>query len=183
MKNFFPLIKEQALSVGVGIVAHDVIDRINILQATILAMHKAIDDLTLKPEFVIVDGNYFRHDVYPYRDRHRRGRTIVYHCCRIDRCQSHKRPAHARVITFNIPCMVLRSTKGMEPNSTLRRSDVTVCVISTDVRSICTLENNLEIAALLHADFESIRPVNDQFFDFVSTLISFRSTTSADFNW
>ena len=66
-EELFPLINEQALSVGVGIVEHDVIDRVNILQATVLAMHKAIDDLTLKPEFVIVDGNYFRHDVYPYQ--------------------------------------------------------------------------------------------------------------------
>jgi ribonuclease HII len=65
--ELFPMIKEQALSVGVGIVAHDVIDRVNILQATILAMHKAIDDLTLKPEFVIVDGNYFRHDEYRFK--------------------------------------------------------------------------------------------------------------------
>jgi ribonuclease HII len=66
-EELFPMIKEQALSVGVGIVAHDVIDRVNILQATILAMHKAIDALTLKPEFVIVDGNYFRHNEYPYK--------------------------------------------------------------------------------------------------------------------
>ncbi|HEY6953399.1 MAG TPA: ribonuclease HII [Bacteroidota bacterium] len=67
-EELFPLIKDQALCVGVGIVSHDVIDRINILQATILAMHKAIDDLTLKPDFVIVDGNSFRHDVYPFQN-------------------------------------------------------------------------------------------------------------------
>ena len=60
-EELFPLIKEQALSIGVGIIGHDVIDRINILQATILAMHKAIDDLSVKPEFVIVDGNSFRN--------------------------------------------------------------------------------------------------------------------------
>jgi ribonuclease HII len=67
-EELFPLIKEQSLSVGVGIVSHDVIDRVNILQATILAMHKAIDDLSLNPEFVIVDGNSFRHDLIPYQN-------------------------------------------------------------------------------------------------------------------
>jgi ribonuclease HII len=67
-EELFPLIKEQALSVGIGIVSHDVIDRINILQATILAMHKAIDDLLVKPEFVIIDGNSFRHESLKYEN-------------------------------------------------------------------------------------------------------------------
>ncbi len=67
-EELFPLIKRQALSVGVGIVSHDVIDRVNILQATILAMRKAIDDLTVRPEFVIVDGKSFRYDFLPYQN-------------------------------------------------------------------------------------------------------------------
>jgi ribonuclease HII len=67
-EELFPLIKEQAMAVGVGIVGHDIIDRINILQATILAMHKAIDELTIKPEFVITDGNSFRHEDLPYEN-------------------------------------------------------------------------------------------------------------------
>lgn len=67
-EELFPMIKEQALCVGVGIVNHEVIDRINILQATILAMHKAIDELAVKPDFIIVDGNSFRHDVYPFQN-------------------------------------------------------------------------------------------------------------------
>jgi ribonuclease HII len=66
--DLFVAIKEQALSVGVGIVSHDVIDRINILQATILAMHKAIDELRVKPDFIIVDGNSFRHDRYSFQN-------------------------------------------------------------------------------------------------------------------
>ena len=60
-------IREQALSVGIGIVSHGIIDEINILQATILAMHKAIDALILKPDFLIVDGNSFRHETVPFR--------------------------------------------------------------------------------------------------------------------
>ncbi|HTP12129.1 MAG TPA: ribonuclease HII, partial [Bacteroidota bacterium] len=53
--ELFPLIKAQALSVGVGVVSHEIIDRINILQATILAMHKAVDELNIKPDYLIVD--------------------------------------------------------------------------------------------------------------------------------
>lgn len=67
-EELFPLIKEQALSVGIGIVNHEVIDRINILRATILAMHKAIEELTVKPEFVIVDGNSFKHELIPFQN-------------------------------------------------------------------------------------------------------------------
>ncbi len=65
-EELFPLIKEQALAVGIGIVSHEIIDRINILQATILAMHKALDELTVRPDFLIVDGNTFRHETYRY---------------------------------------------------------------------------------------------------------------------
>ncbi len=61
-------IRKRALSVGVGIVSHVIIDRINILQATILAMHKAVDALNLKPDYLIVDGNSFRHESYPYQN-------------------------------------------------------------------------------------------------------------------
>jgi len=67
-EELFLRIKEQALSVGVGIVGHETIDRINILQATILAMHKAVDELNVKPDYLIVDGNSFRHETYPYQN-------------------------------------------------------------------------------------------------------------------
>ena len=52
-EELFTLIMEQALSVGVGIVDHEVIDRINILQATILAMRKSIENMNIQPEYVI----------------------------------------------------------------------------------------------------------------------------------
>lgn len=61
----FHQIKEQAVSVGIGIVGHDVIDRINILQASFLAMNKALEHLTVKPQQLLVDGNFFRHELYP----------------------------------------------------------------------------------------------------------------------
>ncbi len=53
-----------AVAWAVGIVTPEEIDRINILNASILAMHRALDQLTVRPEAVIVDGNRFR----PYGD-------------------------------------------------------------------------------------------------------------------
>jgi ribonuclease HII len=57
----------KALSVGVGIVYQDVIDRINIFQATMLAMHQALENLSVKPDFVIVDGPKFCHSAYRFQ--------------------------------------------------------------------------------------------------------------------
>ena len=55
-----PIIESQALAWAVARVEHDEIDKINILNASILAMHKAISKLSIKPEFIIVDGNRFK---------------------------------------------------------------------------------------------------------------------------
>lgn len=56
-----PIIEENALAFGVSFVWQDEIDKINILQASITAMHRAIDALKITPEFIIVDGNKFRN--------------------------------------------------------------------------------------------------------------------------
>ena len=58
------VVQRDALAWAVGVVTPEEIDRINILNASILAMHRALDQLTLRPQAVIVDGNRFR----PYRD-------------------------------------------------------------------------------------------------------------------
>jgi ribonuclease HII len=55
-----PLIELQALSFSVAHIQTDVIDNINILNASILAMHKAINTLSTIPNFIIVDGNRFK---------------------------------------------------------------------------------------------------------------------------
>lgn len=55
-----PIIIQQALAYAVGIVDNYEIDRINILNASFLAMHRAIDQLSLKPEFLLIDGNRFK---------------------------------------------------------------------------------------------------------------------------
>lgn len=56
-------IERDAISWAVGVVSPEEIDHINILNASILAMHRALDQLTVRPEAVIVDGNRFK----PYR--------------------------------------------------------------------------------------------------------------------
>jgi ribonuclease HII len=60
----YPIIKKEALAYGVGIVSHIEIDEINILNASFLAMHRAIDQLKVKPELLIIDGNRFN----PYKN-------------------------------------------------------------------------------------------------------------------
>ena len=58
-----PIIEEQALAFGVGVVTNQEIDEINILNASFLAMHRAVDRLKIKPEHLLIDGNRF--NVYP----------------------------------------------------------------------------------------------------------------------
>lgn len=54
----FKAIKEEAREIGIGVCDHKTIDRINILQASFLAMKKAIGALKKKPEFIMVDGKF-----------------------------------------------------------------------------------------------------------------------------
>ncbi len=54
------VIKRDAVAWAVGIVTPEEIDRINILNASFLAMHRALDQLDVRPEAVIVDGNRFK---------------------------------------------------------------------------------------------------------------------------
>lgn len=59
-----PIIEREALTWAVGIVTAQEIDEINILNASILAMHRALDGLNIVPGAIIVDGNRFK----PYGD-------------------------------------------------------------------------------------------------------------------
>lgn len=56
-RELFPIIKEQAIAYGIGLVDHKEIDQINILQATYLAMERAISQLSLQPDIALIDGN------------------------------------------------------------------------------------------------------------------------------
>ncbi|MBQ7511899.1 MAG: ribonuclease HII [Prevotella sp.] len=61
------IIIRDATAWAVGIVTPDEIDHINILNASILAMHRALDQLTVRPEAIIVDGNRFKpYQSLPY---------------------------------------------------------------------------------------------------------------------
>ena len=61
------VIEHDALAWAVGVVTPAEIDRINILNASILAMHRALDGLSVRPEAVIVDGNRFKpYNGLPY---------------------------------------------------------------------------------------------------------------------
>ncbi|WP_418514015.1 ribonuclease HII [Corallibacter sp.] len=55
-----PIIEKEALAFGVAHVFPETIDDINILNASILAMHEAIKNMRVNPEFIIVDGNKFK---------------------------------------------------------------------------------------------------------------------------
>ena len=57
-------IKADAIAWAVGVVSHTEIDEINILNASFLAMHRAIDQLIQKPELLLIDGNRFK----PYQE-------------------------------------------------------------------------------------------------------------------
>lgn len=57
------LVMKEALSYGIGVVTAAEIDEINILNASFLAMHRALDQLKLQPELLLIDGNRFN----PYK--------------------------------------------------------------------------------------------------------------------
>jgi ribonuclease HII len=67
-EELFLVISQQAMSIGVGIIGHEIIDRINILQATHLAMRKSLENLAIKPDYVLVDGNSFSHDILRFQN-------------------------------------------------------------------------------------------------------------------
>lgn len=67
-EQLFPLIHERAVGVGIGVVSHEEIDRINIYQASILAMKKALDQLSMVPSLVLADGNSFRHETLRFEN-------------------------------------------------------------------------------------------------------------------
>ena len=67
------IIQRDALAWAVGIVTPEEIDKINILNASILAMHRALDQLAVRPQAIIVDGNRFK----PYHDGEIPYTTIV----------------------------------------------------------------------------------------------------------
>ena len=56
-RELFPVIRQQAVAYGIGLASWEEIDEINILQATFLAMERAMDALGAKPDLALIDGN------------------------------------------------------------------------------------------------------------------------------
>ena len=56
-RELFPVIQQQAIAYGIGLASEAEIDEINILQATFLAMRRALGQLTVLPEIALIDGN------------------------------------------------------------------------------------------------------------------------------
>ncbi len=74
-EELFPLLIENAISYGVGIVSHQEIDQINIRQATFKAMRKALGSLKIKPDYILFDGYELPEKLFPQEaiiggDRH-----------------------------------------------------------------------------------------------------------------
>ena len=56
-RELMPIIKEQALAYGIAFASHEEVDRVNILQATFLAMERALEQLKIRPDLALIDGN------------------------------------------------------------------------------------------------------------------------------
>lgn len=56
-RTLYPIIKEQAIAYGIAFASESEIDEINILQATYLAMQRAVEQMSAKPELLLIDGN------------------------------------------------------------------------------------------------------------------------------
>ena len=56
-RELFPVIQQQAIAYGIGLASEAEIDEINILQATFLAMRRALSQLSIRPEIALIDGN------------------------------------------------------------------------------------------------------------------------------
>lgn len=66
--NLRPIIEKKALAFAIGIVSNEEIDEINILNASFLAMHRALDELEMDFDEILVDGNRF--NAYPNKKHH-----------------------------------------------------------------------------------------------------------------
>lgn len=57
-EELYKLIREKVLSVEIGVVSHKIIDKINILQASLLAMKKSVEGCNVSPDYLFIDGKF-----------------------------------------------------------------------------------------------------------------------------
>jgi ribonuclease HII len=62
-----PIIEQEAISWAVSYIDHEKIDQINILNASILAMQEAVNQLKVQPKFLLIDGNRFKNHAIPHQ--------------------------------------------------------------------------------------------------------------------
>lgn len=97
------LVMQEALSYGVGIVSPQEIDKINILNASFLAMHRALDQLKLQPELLLIDGNRFN----PYKK--------VKHVCIVGGDAKYQSIAAASILAKTTRDMMMMEYDGQYP--------------------------------------------------------------------
>jgi ribonuclease HII len=129
-----PIIEREAISYGIGYASPIEIDQINILNASFLAMHRAIDQLTHLPEHLMIDGNRFRpyHGIShsciikgdskflhiaaasilakTYRDELMESLHIAYPCYEWNKNKGYPTLAHREAIKINGDCEHHRQT-------------------------------------------------------------------------
>jgi ribonuclease HII len=66
-KILYRNIIENCITFGIGIISETVIDKINILNSTLLAMKQSIDKLNIKPDYILIDGNQFYDEKIPHQ--------------------------------------------------------------------------------------------------------------------
>ena len=97
------IIEEEAIDFSVGIVSAKQIDKINILNASLLAMHKAINKLEKKPDLLIIDGNRF----HPYQN--------IKHICIVKGDRKYFSIAAASIIAKTYRDDIMRRLDKKEP--------------------------------------------------------------------
>ena len=132
-RELFPVIKEKALAYGIAFADEKEIDEINILQATYLAMERAIAQLSVKPEFALIDGNRAKDFGIPVetvvhgdslsasiaaasvlakvtRDDYMLEMAVQYPKYGFDVHKGYGTKAHCEAILANGPCAIHRTT-------------------------------------------------------------------------
>jgi Ribonuclease HII len=96
-EELYDIIVSEAIAVGVGVADAEIIDRVNILQATFLTMREAVLELSTPPDFLLIDGLHCIPMQIPQKPLVQRRQPQCLHCRGIDYCQSITRQDYGNV--------------------------------------------------------------------------------------